>query len=166
MHGALNAKLPAYTKVKRYKGTTPSCSAKTLSCDTSPRACTPYGTVKLAYPEATQKAYFMAIKQSFSTPTTQGVGPKPKGVMSRQGPLNSNHVPDLREYLSSKRKLLSNEITNISRSQCGQVGYKLVTVHSVQCCLGSIHTTLCEGSNDHVPYRQSVFDRLSSTSKR
>ena len=86
--------------------------------------------------------------------------------MGRLGPLNSNHVLDLREYLSSKRKLCSNEITDISPSQCGQVGCKLVTIHYVQCFFRSIPTTLHDGSNDYTPHRRSVFDRLSNTSKR
>ena len=46
------------------------------------------------------------------------------------------------------------------------MGCKLVTVHSVHCCLGSIPTKLGEGLNDHAPQRQSVFDRLSKTTKR
>ena len=83
--------------------------------------------------------------------------------MGRLGPLNSSQSLDLREYPSSKRKLHSDEIFNVSPSRCEQVGCKLVTVH---CCLGSIPTKLGEGLNDHTPQRPSVFDRLSKTSKR
>ena len=115
-HRALSTKIPACTKAKCHQGLAPSGSAKIVSCNTSPRACAPSGAVNLASPEATQKALFKARKQKLVTPTTQGVGSKPKGVLGRLGPLNSNHILDLREYLSSKRKLRSNEITDISPS--------------------------------------------------
>jgi hypothetical protein len=163
---ALSANNAAYAKAKCLQSTSLLHSAKIQSCETSPRACAPLGATNVILPEFTKKAFFKARQQRMVAPTTQGVESKPKEVMGRLGLLNSNHSPDLREYLSSKRKLRSNEIANVSPSQCEQVGCKLVTVHSVRCCLGSLPTTLCEELNDNVPFRQSVFDRLSSTSKR
>jgi hypothetical protein len=60
------------------------------------------GAANVILPEFTKKAFFKARQQRMATPTTQGVEFKPKGVMSRLGPLNASQAPDLREYLSSK----------------------------------------------------------------
>jgi len=48
---------------------------------------------------------------------------------------------DLRDYLSNKRKLHSEETVHISPAQCRQVRCQPVKVHSVHCCLGPIPTT-------------------------
>jgi len=44
---------------------------------------------------------------------------------------------DLRDYLSNKQKVHSEEPVYILPSQCGQAGCQLVTMYSVHCCLGS-----------------------------
>ena len=61
---------------------------------------------------------------------------------------------DLQEFLSNKRKLRSEKSVHFSSSQCGQAWYRLVTVHSIHCCLGAIPTTSPLN-------QQSVFNRLS-----
>jgi len=71
-------------------------------------------------------------------------------VMNRLGLVNT----DLRDYLSNKRKLRSEEPVHISSSQCGQAGCQLVTVHSVHCCLGTIPTAS--------PSQQLILNRLSA----
>ena len=57
--------------------------------------------------------------------------------------------PDLREFLTNKRKL---ELLQTSPSCCEQVGCQLVMVHSVHYRLGPVPAAL--------PIRQSVFNRL------
>ena len=77
-------------------------------------------------------------------------------VLDRLGPVKIG----LREYPSNKQKLCSEKLVHISPSQRRQAGCQLVTVHSVQCYLGSIPTTSS-------PSQQSVFNQLSvQTSKR
>ena len=62
---------------------------------------------------------------------------------------------DLRDYLSNKQKLRSEETIHISPSQCGQAGYQLVMVHSIHYCLGTMPITF-------PPNQQSVFNQLSA----
>jgi len=75
--------------------------------------------------------------------------------------MGESNNPDLRYCLSNKRKFCSEEPVDISPSQCRQVGCQFVTVHSVQCCLGSIPIAYYYCISSCLPDRYSVFNRLS-----
>ena len=76
-------------------------------------------------------------------------------MLDRLGPTNI----DLWEFLSNKRKFYLEEQVHISPSQCGQVGYQLVFVHSANYYLGPILVT----SPLNKP---SVFDQLSAQTSK
>jgi len=112
------------------------------------------GEVLLASAITRKKA--LKAKPKVSQPKGDNIKSSQVFVMDWLGPVNI----DLRDYLSNKRKLRSEESIHISSSQCGQAEYQLVMVHSVHCCLGTIPTISS-------PSQQSVFNQFSArTSKR
>jgi len=95
------------------------------------------------------KAKFKVKLKTFQS--MANILPPRVSVLDQLGPTNT----DLREFLSNKRKFHSGEQVHISSSQCGQAECHLVTVHSVNRCLGPI---LAIPS----PNKLSIFDRLSA----
>ena len=109
------------------------------SCEATPCEAT------LASPMPKKKA--LRARPKASQPNMASFQSPRVSVMDWLGIVNT----DLRDYLSTKRKLCSEEPAYISQSQCEQAGCQFVMVHSVHSCLEKVHTPA-------TPSHQSVFN--------
>ena len=126
----------------------------------SPCKATLPGEAILTSPIAKRKAF--KAKSKASQPKRANFQSPRVSVMYRLGPVNT----DLRDYLSNKRKLRSDEPAHISLSQCGQERCQLVTVHSIHCWLGTIPQLLLQTSNRYSTGCQPELSRSPSPGGR
>jgi len=144
-----------------YATLTSSSRVTTLKAQiASPCEANLHGKAILASPTSIRRA--SKVKPKAFQPKKANFQPLRVSVLDHLGPANTY----MRENLSSKRKLHSEESVHVSPSQCRQVGYQLVIVHFVLCCLGYSPLRLLQISNIFLTDYQSNHLRDLSLKRR